>query len=113
MRKGKFISAVCASLPQQVTSDYLSPALYARASAAIAPVAHHVSSVILQLGVSVEFPAESSQEQRRYHPNRGSRFACDAVAALTDGVSVLFRLVGLWLVWFQSEYLEALLATLL
>lgn len=106
------ISAVSASQPQQATSNYLSPALYARATAAIVPAAHHVSPAILQFGVSVEFPVASSQEQQRGHPSRGLRFACGVVVALTDGVSVLSRLVGLWLVWFQSEYLEALLVTL-
>jgi hypothetical protein len=108
--RARHLIPVSASQPQQATSDYLSPALYARATAAIVPAAHHVSPAILQFGVSAEYTAESSQEQQHCRLSHGSRFACGAVASLTDGVSMLSRLVGLLVVWCQSEYLKILSA---
>ena len=86
---------VSSSQPQQATSNYLALALYARASAAIFPAAHHFSPEILQVEVVVELPVENSRVQQHYHPSRDLRFACGAVVASTYGVSVLFRSGGL------------------
>jgi hypothetical protein len=85
------LNDVSFSQPQQATSNYLSPALYARASAAIVPAAHHFSPEILRVEAVAESPVENSQEQQHYRLNRGLRFACGVVAALTYGVSELFR----------------------
>ena len=86
MQEQDLFNDVSASQTQQATSNYLFLALYARANVAVAPAAPHFLPATLRVGVSVEFPAESSQVQQHYRPSRGSRFACDAVAALTDGV---------------------------
>lgn len=101
----RIISDVSASQPQQAISDYLSPALYAYAFAAVVPAGRHSLPRTPVVEKSVGSPVASSQERHRCPLSHGFRFACDAVAAWTDGASKLFQLGTLSWEWFQSEYL--------
>jgi len=101
----RIISDVSAAQPQQAISDYLSPALYAYAFAAVVPAGRHSLPRTPVVEKSVEFPVASSREQPRCRLSHGFRFAYDAVAAWTDGASKLFQLDSLSWEWFQSEYL--------
>jgi len=104
-RVTRIINDVSASQPQQATSDYLSPALYACAFAAVVPAGRRSLPRTPVVGKSVGFPVASSQERHRCPLSHGFHFVCGAVAAWTDGASKLFQLDTLSWEWFQSEYL--------